>query len=69
VSAFPDGAAFGIATAMAMILWSRVAHLAQVSTIGLVLLHLLLPLVMPGLSFFGHLGGAAFGVLLLDLRR
>lgn len=67
-----SGAVLGIAAAMAMILWSRGVSLSQTPTFGLVLLNLLLPLVMPGISFFGHLGGAvagaAFATLLLGRK-
>ena len=62
-----SGAVLGIAAAMAMILWSRGVSLHQTPTFGLVLLNLLMPLVVPGISFLGHLGGVVAGVALAIL--
>lgn len=59
-----SGAVLGIASGMAMIMWSRGVNLVQTPTFGLVLLNLLLPLLVPGISFLGHLGGVVTGCLL-----
>lgn len=59
-----SGAVLGIAAGMAMIMWSRGVNLVQTPTFGLVLLNLFLPLLVPGISFLGHLGGVVTGCLL-----
>ena len=62
-----SGAVLGIAAAMAMIMWSRGVNLLQTPTFGLVLLNLLLPLLVPGISFLGHLGGVVTGCLMVTV--
>ena len=59
-----SGAVLGIAASMSMILWSRGVNLVQTPTFGLVLLNLFLPLLVPGISFLGHLGGVVTGCIL-----
>ena len=62
-----SGAVLGIAAAMAMIMWSRGVNLLQTPTFGLVLLNLLLPLLVPGISFLGHLGGVVTGCIMVTV--
>jgi len=56
-----SGAVLGVAAALAVALWSRGAPLRQVPAFGLVVLNLALPLVIPGVSFWGHAGGIVAG--------
>ena len=56
-----SGAVLGIAAALAIALWMRGAPLRQVPAFGLVVLNLALPLVLPGISFWGHAGGIVAG--------
>ena len=57
-----SGAVLGMAAALAIALWLRGADLRQTPTFGLVVLNLALPLVLPGISFWGHAGGVVGGV-------
>ena len=59
-----SGAVLGIAARMSMILWSRGVNLLQTPTFSLIVLNLFLPLVVPGISFLGHLGGVVTGCIL-----
>jgi len=59
-----SGAVLGIASGMTMAMWSRGVNLLQTPTFGLILLNLFLPLLVPGISFLGHLGGVVTGCLL-----
>ncbi len=56
-----SGAVLGIAAALAISLWLRGADLRQTPAFGLVVINLVLPLILPGISFWGHLGGALTG--------
>lgn len=56
-----SGAVLGIAAALAIALWLRGADLRQVPAFGLVVLNLALPLLLPGISFWGHAGGILAG--------
>lgn len=56
-----SGAVLGTAAALALALWLRGADLRQTPTFGLVVVNLALPLVLPGISFWGHAGGAVGG--------
>jgi len=56
-----SGAVLGVAAALAIALWLRGAPLRQVPAFGLVVLNLALPLVIPGVSFWGHAGGIVAG--------
>lgn len=62
-----SGAVLGIASALAIALWLRGADLRQTPAFGLVLLNLALPLILPGISFWGHLDGAVSGAALAYL--
>ncbi len=62
-----SGAVLGIAAALAIALWLRGADLRETPAFGLVLMNLALPLVLPGISFWGHLGGALAGAALAYL--
>lgn len=59
-----SGAVLGLAGAMFMALWGRGISPAQSPVLGLVVLNLALPLLLPGISFWGHFGGVAFGALM-----
>ena len=57
-----SGAVLGMAAALAIAMWLRGADLRQTPTFGLVVLNLALPLLLPGISFWGHAGGVVGGV-------
>lgn len=59
-----SGAVLGLAGAMGIALHERGISLRQSPVFGLVILNLALPLLVPGISFWGHFGGVAAGVLL-----
>lgn len=56
-----SGAVLGMAAALAIALWLRGADLRQTPAFGLVIINLGLPLLVPGISFWGHLGGVLAG--------
>jgi len=56
-----SGAVLGLAGTMGMVMWRRGQSLRQSPVLGLVLLNLALPLLLPGISFWGHLGGIVAG--------
>lgn len=58
-----SGAVLGLAGAMGAVLWARGVPLNRSPVFGLVLLNLGLPLLLPGISFWGHLGGIAGGFI------
>lgn len=67
-----SGAVLGLAGAMGMVMWRRGLNLRSSPVFGLVILNLALPLLVPGISFWGHFGGVAAGVaigFLLTIRR
>ncbi|MEM7272392.1 MAG: rhomboid family intramembrane serine protease [Actinomycetota bacterium] len=56
-----SGAVLGLAGALAAVLWSRGVSITQTS-LGMILgLNLLIPVLIPGISFWGHLGGIVAG--------
>lgn len=59
-----SGAVLGLAGAMAVALWSRGINPRKSPVFGLVALNLALPLLVPGISFWGHFGGVAAGALM-----
>lgn len=59
-----SGAVLGLAGAMAVALWGRGINPLQSPLFGLVVLNLALPLLVPGISFWGHFGGVAAGALM-----
>lgn len=59
-----SGAVLGLAGAMFMALWGRGISPTQSPVLGLVVLNLALPLLVPGISFWGHFGGVAAGALM-----
>jgi membrane associated rhomboid family serine protease len=59
-----SGAVLGLAGAMFIALWGRGVPVKQSPAFGLVVLNLGLPLLVPGISFWGHFGGVAAGALL-----
>lgn len=59
-----SGAVLGLAGASFMVQWGRGINPAQSPVFGLVVLNLALPLLLPGISFWGHLGGVVFGALM-----
>jgi|GEM_PF-1031302 len=59
-----SGAVLGLAGAMFIALWGEGLNPRQSPVFGLVILNLALPLLVPGISFWGHLGGVAAGALL-----
>ena len=58
-----SGAVLGLAGGLAAILWSRGIAITQTSLGALFLLNLALPLLVPGISFWGHFGGIAGGFI------
>lgn len=56
-----SGAVLGLAGAMFVALWGRGVSPRQSPVLGLVVLNLALPLLIPGISFWGHLGGVVAG--------
>ncbi len=56
-----SGAVLGLAGALAAVLWARGVKLTQTSLFGLFIINLALPLLVPRISFWGHLGGIAAG--------
>ena len=57
-----SGAVLGMAAALAIALWLRGADLRRTPTFGLVVLNLAFPLILPGISFWGHAGGVLGGM-------
>lgn len=58
-----SGAVLGLAAALAAVLWSRGVKPTQTSLMGIFVLNLLLPVIIGGISFWGHLGGIVGGFL------
>ncbi len=56
-----SGAVLGLAGAMAAVYFARGADVRQSPAFTLVLLNLALPLIIPNVSFWGHLGGVVGG--------
>ena len=59
-----SGAVLGLAGAMFVALWGRGVSPQQSPVFGLVVLNLAMPLLVPGISFLGHLGGVVAGASL-----
>ena len=59
-----SGAALGLAGAMGVALYERGVPPQKSPVFGLVLLNLALPLLVPGISFWGHFGGIAAGAFM-----
>lgn len=62
-----SAAVLGLAGAMAMLLHQRGISPRQSPVFGLVILNLALPLLVPGISFWGHFGGVFAGALIAGL--
>lgn len=56
-----SGAVLGLAGAMFVSMWSNGVSPRQSPVFGLVLINLALPLLIPGISFWGHFGGVVAG--------
>ncbi|MCP3992917.1 MAG: rhomboid family intramembrane serine protease [Actinomycetia bacterium] len=56
-----SGAVLGLAGALAAVLWSRGIAITQTSLGGIFIINLALPLLVSGISFWGHFGGIAAG--------
>lgn len=56
-----SGAVLGLAGALSALLWARGVSIMQSSLGGVLLINLALPLLVPIISFWGHLGGIAGG--------
>jgi len=56
-----SGAVLGLAGALAAVLWSRGVKITQTSLGGIFVINLALPLLIGGISFWGHLGGIVGG--------
>jgi membrane associated rhomboid family serine protease len=56
-----SGAVLGLAGALAAVLWARGVAITQTSLGGIFIINLGLPLLVGGISFWGHLGGIAGG--------
>ena len=59
-----SGAVLGLAGALFVTMWGRGVSPRQSPVFGLVVINLALPLLIPGISFWGHLGGVLFGGLM-----
>ncbi|MFK7854028.1 MAG: rhomboid family intramembrane serine protease [Granulosicoccus sp.] len=59
-----SGAVLGLAGGMGIALWARGLNPRHSPFFGLVVLNLALPLLVPGISFWGHFGGVAAGALM-----
>ena len=59
-----SGMVMGVAAAFAVAIHAQGGDPRQHPTFGLVILNLAIPLLAPGISFWGHLGGAVGGALL-----
>jgi len=59
-----SGAVLGLAGAMGVVLWERGVNPRHSPVFGLVLLNLALPLLVPGISFWGHFGGILGGAVM-----
>ncbi|MFK8078346.1 MAG: rhomboid family intramembrane serine protease [Granulosicoccus sp.] len=59
-----SGAALGLAGAMGVALHAKGVSPRQSPVMGLVVLNLALPLLVPGISFWGHFGGILSGALM-----
>jgi len=58
-----SGATLGLAGGLAAILWARGVNITQTPLAGLFLLNIGLPLLMRGISFWGHVGGIVGGFI------
>lgn len=56
-----SGAVLGLAGALAAVLWARGISLTQTSLGFILALNLAIPVLIPGISFWGHLGGIFAG--------
>lgn len=56
-----SGAVLGLAGALAAVLWARGVAITQTSFGGIFIINLVLPLLVGGISFWGHFGGIAGG--------
>ncbi|MFK7859631.1 MAG: rhomboid family intramembrane serine protease [Granulosicoccus sp.] len=56
-----SGAVLGLAGGMFIALWGRGVSPKQSPVFGMVVLNLALPLLVPGISFWGHFGGVVAG--------
>lgn len=59
-----SGAVLGLAGALFVTLWGRGVSPHKSPVFGLVVLNLALPLLVPGISFWGHFGGVVAGAAL-----
>lgn len=59
-----SGAVLGLAGALFITLWGRGVSPLKSPVFGLVVLNLGLPLLVPGISFWGHFGGVVAGAAL-----
>ncbi|MFK8083153.1 MAG: rhomboid family intramembrane serine protease [Granulosicoccus sp.] len=59
-----SGAVLGLAGAMFVALWQQGVGPRQSPMLGLVVLNLVLPLLVPAISFWGHFGGIVAGAAL-----
>lgn len=58
-----SGAVLGLAGGLAAVLWSRGVNITQTSLGAIFLINLALPLLIGGISFWGHFGGILGGAL------
>lgn len=59
-----SAAVLGLAGALFVSLWGRGFNPRQSPVFGLVVINLALPLLVPGISFWGHLGGVVAGAIM-----
>lgn len=56
-----SGAVLGLAGGLSAVLWARGINIFRTSLSAILIINLALPLIAPGISFWGHLGGMAAG--------
>lgn len=58
-----SGAVLGLAGGLSAVLWARGINIFRTSLSAILLINLALPLIAPGISFWGHLGGIVAGFI------
>ncbi len=58
-----SGAVLGLAGGLSAVLWARGINIFRTSLSAILLINLALPLIFPGISFWGHFGGIVAGFI------
>ncbi len=58
-----SGAVLGLAGGLSAVLWARGINIFKTSLSAILLINLALPILFPGISFWGHLGGIVAGFI------